>query len=225
MTGKHDANLLEAAAPHAIEWVAQTIIEGGVVAIPTDTVYGIAASVVNEAALSRIYEIKGRDANQPLPILVDSPDVLERLSPGIDRRVALMLARFWPGPLTVAIPARPGLARPLIGPGETVGVRMPNHPLALEIIGKVGGMIACTSANRSGEPPARTAADVLASVGAALDVTLDGGVAPGGSPSTVITIRDGRPVVLREGAISAGAIEDAWREFADPDPAGEFGHG
>ena len=215
MTHAHDANVLDAAAPHAIEWVAQTILEGGVVALPTDTVYGIAASVANDAALARIYEIKGRDASQPLPILVDSPDVLERLSPGIDPRVALLLDRFWPGPLTVAIPARPGLARPLIGPGETVGVRMPNHPLALEIIGKAGGMIACTSANYSGEPPARTAAEVVASVGPALDVTLDGGNTPGGVPSTVIAIRDGQPVVLRQGAIASEEIATAWQELAD----------
>jgi L-threonylcarbamoyladenylate synthase len=215
MTHAHDANVLDAAAPHAIEWVAQTILEGGVVALPTDTVYGIAASVANDAALARIYEIKGRDASQPLPILVDSPDVLERLSPGIDPRVALLLDRFWPGPLTVAIPARPGLARPLIGPGETVGVRMPNHPLALEIIGKVGGMIACTSANYSGEPPASTAAEVVATVGPALDVTLDGGNTPGGIPSTVIAIRDGQPVVLREGAIAAEEIATAWQDLAD----------
>lgn len=225
MTAPHDANLLDSAAPHAIEWIAQTILEGGVVGIPTDTVYGIAASVANDAALARIYEIKGRDASQPLPILVDSTDVLDRLSPGIDRRVALMLDRFWPGPLTVAIPARPGLARPLIGPGETVGVRMPNHQLVLEIIGKVGGMIACTSANRSGEPPARTAAEVLDSIGPALDVTLDGGVAPGGLPSTVIAIRDGAPVVLREGAIAAAAIAAAWNEFASADEATDVGRG
>jgi L-threonylcarbamoyladenylate synthase len=214
MSDRSEANLLDAGSPHAIEWVAKTIIDGGVVALPTDTVYGIAASVASDAALDRIYTIKGRDPSQPLPILVASTDVLSRLSPGIDPRVGLLLARFWPGPLTVAIPARAGLARPLLGPGDTVGVRMPNHPLALEIIEKAGGMIACTSANRSGQPPARSAAEALATVGPDLDVTIDGGVTPGGVPSTVIAIRDGEPVILREGAIAGETILAAWRDLA-----------
>ena len=220
MPQAHDREpvILGSAAPRAIEWAAETILEGGVIALPTDTVYGIAASLTHESALERIFEIKGRDLSKTLPILVSSPDELSHLAPGLDQRVALLLDRFWPGPLTMVVAAAPGLPSTVIAPDGTIGVRMPNHSLAIEVIAKAGGSVACTSANRSGMPPARTAHDVAASIGHDIDLTLDGGITPGGVPSTVLAIRDGQPVLLREGAIGSTEITAAWEELMlDPD--------
>jgi L-threonylcarbamoyladenylate synthase len=205
--------ILGAAAPRSIEWAAEAIVDGGVIAMPTDTVYGLAAALTHPAALERIFEIKGRDLSKTLPILISSPDMLSHLAEGIDARIALLLDTFWPGPLTMVVPAVPGLAGALVAPDGTIGVRMPNHSLAIEVIGKAGGMIACTSANRSGWPPARTSAEVAATIGRTIDLTLDGGITPGGVPSTVLAIRGGIPVVLREGAISIEEIAAAWEEL------------
>ncbi len=205
--------ILGSAAPRAIEWAAEAIVDGGVIALPTDTVYGLAAALTHPAALERIFEIKGRDLSKTLPILISSPDKLSHLAEGIDARIALLLETFWPGPLTMVVSAVPGLADAVVAPDGTIGVRMPNHSLALEVIGKAGGMVACTSANRSGQPPARTSAEVAATIGRMIDLTLDGGITPGGVPSTVLAIRDGRPVVLREGAISIEEIAAAWEEL------------
>ena len=209
-----EPHILPAAAPRAIEWAVETLVEGGVIAIPTDTVYGLAASIFSAPALSRIYEIKGRPRDKSLPVLVSSVESLEHVTEPFDERIAGILDRFWPGPLTVVLPARAGFEEFLVSENGGIGVRMPNHPLALEVIGKAGGAIACTSANRSGEAPAVTASDVAASIGREIDMTLDGGIAPGGVASTVIAIQHGAPVVLREGAIPGSEIEALWQAFS-----------
>lgn len=204
--------ILGAASPRAIEWAAEAIVNGGVIALPTDTVYGLAASHTNEQALDRIFVIKGRPVDRTLPVLVSSIDALARLVEHIDERTARLLDEFWPGSLTVALPGRRGLLPHLVAPDGTIGVRMPNHPLALEIIEKAGGAIACTSANRSGEPPATSALEVAASLGPDVDLTIDGGLAPGGVPSTVVTIAGDFLTVVREGALSAGHLARVWTE-------------
>lgn len=206
--------VLQSSAPRAIEWATETLVEGGVIAIPTDTVYGIAASIFSRPALDRVYAIKGRDRTKSLPVLVSSLSALERLTEPLDVRTALLLDRFWPGPLTIVLPARPGLEEFLMAEDGTIGVRMPNHPLALEIIDRSGGAIACTSANRSGEPPATCARDVAVSIGADIDLTLDGGITSGGVPSTVVALRDDALVLLREGAISGDEISGVWGEVS-----------
>lgn len=206
--------ILGAASPRAIEWAAEAIVNGGVVAIPTDTVYGLAASHTVETALDRIFEVKGRPADRILPLLVSSIDALERLTERIDVRVELLLDECWPGPLTLALPARKGLLPHLVAPDGTIGVRMPNHPLALEIIEKAGGVVACTSANRSGQPPACSASEVAMTIGGDIDLTIDGGLAPGGVPSTVVVIAGDRLTIVREGAITEGDLAAVWARAA-----------
>jgi len=205
--------ILDQAAPRAIEWTAERIADGGVVAIPTDTVYGIAASLAHPASIERIYEIKGRQESQPLPVLVSSIDALSHLVQLEDAVVPLLNA-FWPGPLTVVLPAATRLPDRVRGPGDKIGVRLPNHYIAIEVIEKAGGAVACTSANRSGEPPALNASDVAESMGAELDLILDGGVAQGGVASTVVAI-DGLTLrFIREGAISMTDVIRIWDEVA-----------
>lgn len=205
--------VLPSSAPRAIEWAAERLAAGGVIAIPTDTVYGICASLAHEEALERLFEIKERPSERTIPILVSSTEHLKQVAAHLDPDVALLLDRYWPGPLTVVVPAREGMPKQVIGPGRTVGVRMPNHPLAIEVIEKAGGAIACTSANRSGERPARSAYEVAESIGPKLDLILDGGIAPGGVPSTVVAVEGDEIRVIREGAIPVEHLQATWREL------------
>jgi L-threonylcarbamoyladenylate synthase len=205
--------VLPSSAPSAIEWAAERLVAGGVIALPTDTVYGVAASLAHEEALQRLFAIKRRPEERVLPVLISSTDALTRLAARVSDDVLLLLDRYWPGPLTVVIPAREGMPSLVTGPGDTVGVRLPNHPLAIEVIDKAGGAIACTSANRSGEPPARSADEVAESIGPELDLVLDGGLTPGGVPSTVIAIASDAVRILREGAIPAEHLLATWREL------------
>lgn len=205
--------ILPSAAPRAIEWAAERLATGGVIALPTDTVYGIAASLSHEEALQRIYAIKGRPAERTLPVLVSSTEALVHVAEALDDDVVLLLDRYWPGPLTIVVSAKPGMPSWVTAADGTVGVRLPNHPLAIEVIDRAGGAIACTSANLSGAPPCRAAADVAAVLGDQLDLILDGGITPGGVPSTVVAVRGNDLHVLRDGAIPSEHLLATWREL------------
>ena len=209
--------VLDPAAPRAIEWSADLLVAGGVVAFPTDTVYAVAASLAHPSALRRIFVIKGRPSDKPLPVLLASPEDLARVALDVDPNVVALLARYWPGPLTVVVPAREGMPEEVRGVGPdgrpTIGARVPNHFLAIELIERAGGALAATSANLSGHRPARTGKDVARQLGGEIDVLLDGGTAPGGVPSTVIRFGGEELQVLREGAIPEEHLTASWREI------------
>lgn len=213
----HSPVILDPSAPHGIEWTAERLRDGGVVSFPTDTVYALAASLSHPGALARIFEIKGRPDDKPLPVLLASPADVRDVSTAVDDAVIALASRFWPGPLTVVVPARASLPPEVLGRDPdgrpTVGVRVPAHFLAIDVIGRAGGAVAATSANRSGQAPARSAAEVAAHLGDGYDLLLDGGIAPGGVPSTVIAVHGDRLEVLREGEIARETLEAAWREI------------
>jgi len=217
MQPPHAPVILEPSAPHAIEWTAERLRDGGVVSFPTDTVYALAASLSHPDALARIYAIKGRPDDKPLPVLLSSPAEVRDVSAEVDDDLIALASRFWPGPLTVVVPARPGLPAEVLGRDPsgrpTVGVRVPAHFLAIEVIERAGGSVAATSANRSGADPARSAAEVMAQIGGGFDLLLDGGLAPGGVPSTVIAVHEDAVHILREGDIARDTVEAAWREI------------
>jgi L-threonylcarbamoyladenylate synthase len=163
-----------------------------VVAFPTDTVYGLAVMPGGEA---KVHSVKGRPADLPLILMVAEAYQAEAFVI-VDRRARWYMERWWPGPLTLVLPAANG----------TLGVRVPDHPLALELLRAVGPLLT-TSANRHGEPPAMTAEEASALPG--LAGVLDGGRAPGGEPSTVIALLPGQELtVIREGAISSHLLGD-----------------
>lgn len=205
--------VLDPAAPHAIEWSADRLVDGGVVAFPTDTVYALAASLAHPAALDRVFAVKGRPAAKPLPVLLASAGDLDRVALDLDDRVIALVARYWPGPLTVVVAAREGMPDQVLGPHHTVGARVPNHFLALEVIERAGGAVAATSANRSGDAPAHVAVQVIEALGAGVDLVLDGGPTPGGVPSTVVSFAGDELVLLREGVIPKDHLLAAWREI------------
>lgn len=197
-------------APRALEDTIRTVRHGGVIAFPTDTVYGIGASLNHPDALARIYTIKGRDAAKPLPVLLSSIDRIELVAGTPNPRVRALLREFWPGALTVALAAKPGMPREIIHADGTVGVRIPDHSIALTICERAGGALATTSANRSGEPPARSVEDLTGQIQDGIDVVLNGGFSPSREPSTVIRVENARIAVIRAGAIAPERIHAAW---------------
>lgn len=179
---------------------ARLLTAGEVIGFPTDTVYGLAALARHERAVRRIYELKGRALSQPLILMVSEPGQLARWAE-VDDRALAYIGRWWPGPLTLVLPARPDAGPPLTsnGPPRTIAVRIPDHPVALALLREVGEALATTSANRSGDPSALTPLETAWVTG--LAAVLDAGRAPGGVPSTLLDISGETPRVLRSGPI------------------------
>jgi L-threonylcarbamoyladenylate synthase len=206
--------ILDPSAPRAIEWTAERVREGGVVSFPTDTVYALAAALAHPAALDRIYDIKGRPDSKPLPVLLSSAEHLRDVAAHVDGRLVQLAHRYWPGPLTVVLKARAGMPSAATGRDSdgqpTVAVRVPAHFLAIEVIAKAGGSIAATSANRSDHPPATSAAEVAAQLPDGPDILLDGGIAPGGVPSSIVAVSGDELIIIREGAIAHETLQAAW---------------
>ena len=190
---------------------------GGVIAFPTETVYGLAGDATSDRAVNKIYDLKGRDTEKPLSIQV--PD-LETLWQYVDKNdVAEALARhFWPGPLTMVCKCKRGTAISSFvnKGGATLGVRMPQHPVALTLLKAFGKPLAVPSANLSGKAPATTVAQVEKIFGDALDFYLDGGDSDVGTPSTVVDVSEGAVQVLRQGAIDLADIQKVLHQGPDP---------
>ena len=184
---------LEAAA-----FAAQT---GNLVVMPTDTVYGIGANAFNAAAVRDLLAAKGRGPDMPVPVLVGSWTTIDGLTMAVSPVARTLIEAFWPGGLSLVIEHAPSLSWDLGDSRGTVMVRMPLHPVALDLLRMVGPM-AVSSANRTGMPPATTAAAATEQLGDDVAVYLDGGPAPIGVASTVVDLTGGTPRVLRQGAVS-----------------------
>ncbi len=181
---------------------------GELIVLPTDTVYGVAA-LLDEAALARLYAVKGRPEDRPIPVLLSDPDRIEQVCTGVPEAAHRLIQAFWPGPLTLVLPRVSDLPSNLTA-GPTVGVRVPDHDLTRAIIRAAGGALAVTSANLSDSPPALTAQDAFAQLGAAVAYYLDDGPAAGGTPSTVAAVdTSGGLRILRQGAIAAADLQAA----------------
>ena len=178
-----------------------TLRDGGVVAFPTDTVYGVGVDPFQPEAVRKLYQIKGRPIDKPIPILVGSINDVERVAQNLPPTFSQLAERFWPGGLTLIVEAK-SLPPEVTAGGNTVGVRMPDHPLALALLQRFGGAIATTSANRSDEPPATSAAEVQSELGALVSIILDGGQTATQIASTVLDLSVSPPQIRRQGGIS-----------------------
>jgi L-threonylcarbamoyladenylate synthase len=194
------------ARPEDIARAIQILREGGVIALPTDTVYGIAASLDHPAAIERLFTIKGRAGTKAIPVLVSDAAAVRRLSTGISDEAERLVNAFWPGGLTVVVDAGPDIPDEVLRDGTTVGLRMPDNADALAVIAGAGGALAVTSANRSGDADAHSAAEVRAALGDRIDFVLDGGPSSNGPASTVIDATQQPVRVLRVGAIDVGRV-------------------
>lgn len=186
---------------------ARIIRDGGLVAMPTETVYGLAGDALNEAAIARIYEAKGRPSHNPLIAHVAQAAQAESLAAEWPTMARELAARFWPGPLTLVVRKRAMIPSALTAGLDTFGVRVPDHPVALALIRAAGVPLAAPSANRFTEVSPVTAAQVARGLGASVDLILDAGHTRVGLESTVIDVSGGRPVLLRPGMLSRESIE------------------
>jgi L-threonylcarbamoyladenylate synthase len=187
-------------AAQLLEEAASIIQRGGVLAVPTESFYALAGSACDAGAVARIRALKGRAEDKPFPVLISGTAQLGRFIASMPPAAALLIKAFWPGPLTVILPASSAVPPILLGPGHTVGIREPGHALLRTLLERLGPVTG-TSANRSGEPPADSAAGVLAKFGDALDLVLDGGRTAGAPASTIVQTA-GSLRLLREGPIT-----------------------
>ncbi|MEX2236571.1 MAG: L-threonylcarbamoyladenylate synthase [Dehalococcoidia bacterium] len=192
----------------AVSRAAEVLRAGGLVVMPTDTVYGVAARADEPSAIDRLFKAKGRRPEKALPILVASlvdAAVIADLTP-LARRLA---ETFWPGPLTIVVPARAGFDSPALAGGRTIGLRMPDNHVALGVIAAAGGRLAVSSANRSDGPNPLTVEEARSQLGNSVSLYIDGGQAAGETGSTIVDCTGEAPKILREGPISAAEIAAA----------------
>jgi len=186
--------------------------QGGLVAFPTDTVYGLGACAYIPQAVERVYQVKGRARDMALPLLVANNTQISEVAENIPPLAWLFIRRFLPGALTLVLPKSKSVPDVVTAGGKTVGVRIPAHPVPTALIEGLAAPIVGTSANLTGQPSPLTADEVYAQLGDKVDLIIDGGRCPGGRESTVVDVTGETPVVLREGAIS---IEELKKVCAD----------
>jgi L-threonylcarbamoyladenylate synthase len=198
-------NYLRSGDTTAIAEAADWLRRGYPVVFPTDTVYGVGVTPFEQAAVERLYAVKGRPASKGIPILLADPVYLGLVAAAIPPDAQSLIERFWPGPLTLIVPRAPGLPD-LISPNDNIAVRIPDHEVARALIREAGGAVATTSANLSGREPARTGEAALAELGGLVAAILDDGPSPGDRPSTIVDCTGARPVIVRPGPLSAADL-------------------
>jgi L-threonylcarbamoyladenylate synthase len=199
-----ETKILPASSPDALPLALEILKRGGLVAFPTDTVYGVGALAFDGIAVESIYAAKDRPVEKAIPVLIGDPDNLVKVSLEVPEITLKLAARFWPGPLTLVVPKHPDLPE-AVSAAPTVGVRVPDHPVARALL-RAAGPMAVTSANLSGQPSPVTAQEVFAQLGGRIALILDDGKTPGGVPSTVVDCTGAEPQILREGPISREEI-------------------
>jgi L-threonylcarbamoyladenylate synthase len=194
-----------ATAEHALRYAADVLRNNGVVAFPTDTVYGVGALVQRAEAVERLYSVKGRSNDKAIAVLVAQAADLREVAASLTPAAQRLAEAFWPGPLTLVVLKHPGLPA-AVSSLPTVGVRLPDHPVARRLL-ELTGPLAVTSANRSGEPNTVTAQAVLAQLDGRLELVVDGGRISGGVPSTVVDCTGPELRLLRAGPITEADLQ------------------
>ena len=192
-----------------LEKEVRSLGNGGVVVFPTDTLYGLGADVFSLPALQRIFSIKGRPANLALPVLVAGLDQVEAVAQPMSAQAQRLAERFWPGPLTLVMRRSPDLPGLVTGGADTVAVRMPGHPVPLELARRLGRPITGTSANLSGQPDLLDLSALENQLGNLVDHIIQTGPVPAGTASTIVNVTGDTPQLLRGGAISLEEILEA----------------
>ena len=192
---------LDAHDPQTLTRAADVLRSGGVVAYPTDTLYGLGVDPRSDDAVERLFRLKGRDRGTAVPIIASGLEQAQAAGEFGPRELRLAEA-FWPGPLSIVVPAARVMSRRTLGGRTTIAVRVPSHPIARGLASAFGFCVTATSANLSGAPATSSPDAVAATLGQDLDVLLDAGAAPGGQPSTLVAFDQAGPVLIRAGAIA-----------------------
>lgn len=197
-------HLIPVTQPDAIEQALRILRAGGLAAFPTDTVYGVGALAFDSPAVESIYAAKDRPVEKAIPILIADVDDLDKVAVDVPPMARILAARFWPGPLTLVVPKQPTLPE-AVSATATVAVRIPDHPVARALL-RAAGPMAVTSANLSGQPSPVDAEEVMRQLNGRIPLILDGGLTPGGFPSTLVDCLGAEPVLLREGPLTKEQI-------------------
>jgi L-threonylcarbamoyladenylate synthase len=192
---------LSASIQEQVEKGVSILKKGGVVAFPTDTVYGLGASMAIDSAVEKVYRIKERPRNMALPLLLADFSQLDKIASSIPASARLLAEKFWPGPLTLVLVKSDAVSDIVSGGGETIAIRIPDHPIPTTLAKGIGTAIVGTSANLSGQPSTLTAAQAREQLGDKVDFIIKGDC-PGGRESTVVDLTGKAPIILREGALS-----------------------
>ncbi|WP_231574883.1 L-threonylcarbamoyladenylate synthase [Paenibacillus sp. FSL R7-0273] len=211
----------------SLDEAAAILAGGGTVAFPTETVYGLGADARNTAAVEAVFAAKGRPSDNPLIVHIAALEQLEEFTAGVSETAGRLMKAFWPGPLSIVLPVRPGVLSPRVTAGlDTVAVRMPDHPAALALLERAGCPVAAPSANRSGRPSPTTAAHVLEDLAGYIGGVLDNGPTGVGVESTVVQVQpDGTVAVLRPGGITAEQLSAVTGTAVAPPPPEAGGAG
>jgi L-threonylcarbamoyladenylate synthase len=195
----------------------ETLRSGGVVAMPTETVSGLAVDAFDPGALVRLNRLKGKPTSSPVLLLVARLEMAQAVAGDLPASFAALARSFWPGPLTLVVPAGPGLPAEVSAGTGNVALRLPGLALPRQVSSALGRPISGVSANRHGAPPCRTALEVSVSFPSGVDIVLDGGPTPGGVPSTILDLTGDRPRILREGLIPASVLRSFVADLVPPD--------
>ena len=198
-----------------IKEAAEVILNNGVIGYPTETIYGLGANALSDAAVEKVFELKGREKNKPILIIASELDQVKKLVVSFPHHAEILAKAFWPGALTMVFEAAPQLSKLLFGGGNQIGIRIPANQVCLELIKLCGVPITSTSANLSGKENPITAKEVLEYFGNKLDLIIDGGTLPSRVASTVIAIENEKLKLLREGAIPYAKIQHVIGRFRD----------
>jgi L-threonylcarbamoyladenylate synthase len=195
----------------ALAEVAGEIKQGGIVAFPTETFYGLGVTFSDKNALEKLFKLKGRPKDKPMPLIIWNILMLSVVASAPDEIALRIIERFWPGPLTILFAAKAGLPALITGRTGKVALRIPGRSFALDLARAVGYPITATSANVSGMPPAHGPDEVIRYFGDAVDIVVDGGLAPGEKPSTIIDVSEGSIKLVRQGVVPYEDIVTAAR--------------
>ena len=199
--------ILIPASDSGLETVAADLRAGRLVAFPTDTFFALGTNALDGDAVLGIYRAKGRADGNPVPVLMASAEDVGMVATGVPPAAAALAAEFWPGPLTLVLPARPEVPKSVTAGGSTVGVRVPQHDIARRLIALAGVPVTGTSANLSGQPPCKTAGEVLAQLDGRVSHILDAPCGAHTAPSTVVDFASGQMRIIREGAITYDTLQ------------------
>jgi len=203
--------ILKASVDNVLE-ASKVVRKGGLVVYPTDTVYGLGCDPFNVRAVERVFKVKGERKEKPLPILASSIKFIEKIA-YMNERARKIAERYWPGPLTLVVPKKAVFPSVVTCGLASVGVRIPNHTVAIQLISLCNGLLVGTSANKAGERSPKTAREAYKQLGEQVDIVLDGGPASLGQESSIVDLTSRKPRMLREGPIQLVEVLKALRDF------------
>ena len=195
-----------------VKGIAAALLAGAVAAYPTETFYALGAAALSKRGVDRVFRLKKRDPSRPLSFVVSDMDMVRDVVSSLPPAFMVLAAEFWPGPLTVVLPAAAGFPEHLVGPGRTIALRIPPPAWLRSLVREMSEPLTATSANLSGERELADPVEVKALFEGRVDLIVDGGPAPGGLPSTIVDLSGDRPRILREGVIPAARIEALLRD-------------